>query len=50
MLKKRQLFDSKYILRLEYLKKCGYIVLRFWEDEIKNNEEEIYDIIKRAIQ
>lgn len=34
----------------EYLKKCGYIVLRFWENEIKEKEEYVYDIIKRAIQ
>lgn len=34
----------------EYLKKCGYKILRFWEDEIKEKENYVYDIIKRAIQ
>ena len=34
----------------KYLKKCGYKVLRFWEDEIKEKEDYVYDIIKRAIQ
>jgi very-short-patch-repair endonuclease len=33
-----------------YMKKSGYTVLRFWESEVKNNKNKIYEIIKRAIQ
>ena len=34
----------------EYLKKCGYKVIRFWEEYVMKKEEEVYDNIKRAIQ
>ena len=34
----------------EYLKKCGYKVIRFWEEDVMKKEEEVYDNIKRAIQ
>ncbi len=32
-----------------YLKKCGYKVLRFTDEDIKNNKQKVYDNIKRAI-
>lgn len=34
----------------KYLKKCGYKVLRFWEDEVMNKEEYVYENIKKAIK
>lgn len=34
----------------KYLRKCGFIILRFWENEVKEKEKYVYDIIKRAIQ
>jgi very-short-patch-repair endonuclease len=33
-----------------YMKKSGYTVLRFWENEVKTNKNKIYETIKRAIQ
>jgi len=34
----------------EYMKKCGYVILRFWEHEVKNNKNKVYEDIRRAIQ
>jgi len=33
-----------------YMIKAGYTVLRFWEHDVKNNKNKIYEDIKRAIQ
>ena len=33
-----------------YLKKCGFNILRFWEDEVNEREDYVYENIKRAIQ
>lgn len=33
-----------------YLKKCGYSILRFWEDEVYRKENYVYENIKRTIQ
>ena len=33
-----------------YMKKSGYTVLRFWENEVKTNKNKIYETIKRAVQ
>jgi very-short-patch-repair endonuclease len=33
-----------------YMKTSGYTILRFWESEIKNDRNKVYEIIKRAIQ
>lgn len=34
----------------KYLKKCGYEILRITDKEIKKNEEDVYDNIKRTIR
>ena len=33
-----------------YMKKCGYIVLRFWEHEVNKKRDKVSAIIKRTIQ
>ena len=32
-----------------YMKKCGCTILRFWESEVKNNREDVYENIRRTI-
>jgi very-short-patch-repair endonuclease len=44
---KRVLLDKS---QDSYLKKCGYNVIRITDIEIKNNLQNVYDNIKRAIQ
>lgn len=34
----------------QYLKTCGYIVLRFWDTDVYERKEYVCDIIKRAIR
>lgn len=33
-----------------YMKKCGYVVLRFWEHEIYKEKEKVIETIRNAIQ
>lgn len=33
----------------KYLRKCGYKVLRFWEDDVLHNEKKVYNEIKKVI-
>lgn len=33
-----------------YMKKCGYTILRFWEHDLHDNKEAVYENIKRAVQ
>jgi len=45
-IKKRMILDKG---QDAYMKKCGYVVLRFWEHELKNNKNKVYNNIKEII-
>lgn len=34
----------------KYMTKCGYTILRFWEHDVINNKNYVYENIKRAVQ